>query len=62
MLHIIISTLFYCCIGVYRSILLVTSGFKQHVVDIGLVDDLVIVWSDDDNIIILNVGVLVLFL
>ena len=44
-----------------HNIILFTSSFTQQVIDKGQGGDMVSVWDDDNNEIILNVGVLMLF-
>ena len=45
----------YSCVGVYHIIVVFTSCFTQHMVDTRQRDDVVSVWGDYDNVIILNV-------
>ena len=52
----------YCYVGVDHIIIVFTSGFTYYMVDTWNGDDMLSVWSDDDNVIIVNVGVLLLFL
>ena len=55
-----LATLVYCCVGVYHIVILFNCSFTQHVVDTWYRGDLVSVWSNDKNAIILNVGVLLI--
>ena len=47
----------YCFVVLYHIIILFTSGFAQHVVCTWWGGGILSVWNDDDNLIILNVGV-----
>ena len=58
-LHLV--TLVYCCVVLYHIIIVFTSCFILYVVDTGYGGDMLSLWSDDDNLLILNVGVLLLF-
>ena len=61
----------YCCtfhldtlvffFVLYNIIIAFTSGFAQHVVDTWWGGDMLSVWNDYENLIILNVGVLLSF-
>ena len=51
----------YCFVVLYHIIILFTSGFTQHVVDTWWGGDMLSVWNDGGNLIILNVGVLLSF-
>ena len=52
----------YFCVWLYHRIIVLTSGFTQHVVNTLYGCDLITIWIDCDNITILGVGVLLLFL
>ena len=50
----------YCFVGLDNIIMVFTSGFTKQVIYIWQGGYLISVWGDDDNLIILNVGVLLL--
>ena len=51
----------YFFVVLYHIIIVFTSGFAQYVVGTWWGGDMLSVWNDDGNLIILNVGVLLLF-